>query len=119
MDAPYHTILKMYKYKKATETSIEVNNSTEGEWIEQKIERVVNNGEPIEDGAPIIYTERKEGVIPAYNIRTDTREIAVEAMDLAQKQKIARREAGIAQREGKIITHPSTESGQQTGESGA
>ena len=54
----------------------------EGEFIEEKVARVVENKEPIEDGAPIIYTERKDGVIPAYNIRTDKWDIALTAMDL-------------------------------------
>ena len=57
----------------------------EGEFIEEKIARVVENKEPIEDGAPIIYTERKDGVIPAYNIRTDKWDIALTAMDKARK----------------------------------
>ena len=47
----------------------------------EKVARVVENKEPIEDGAPIIYTERKDGVIPAYNIRTDKWDIALTAMD--------------------------------------
>ena len=34
--------------------------SFEGEFIEEKVARVVENKEPIEDGAPIIYTERKD-----------------------------------------------------------
>lgn len=54
---------------------------TEGETIEQKVERIVQNQEPITDGAPIIFTERKDGVLPAYNIRTDRFDIAIEAMD--------------------------------------
>ena len=41
-----------------------------GESIETKVNRIVNNGEPITDGAPIIYTERKDGVLPEYDIRT-------------------------------------------------
>ena len=53
----------------------------EGETIEKKIERIVHNKEPITDGAPEIFTERKDGVIAAYNIRTDRWEIAAEAMD--------------------------------------
>lgn len=57
----------------------------EGEFIEEKIARVVENKEPIEDGAPIIYTERKDGVIPAYNIRTDKWDIALNAMDQVNK----------------------------------
>ena len=53
----------------------------EGEYIEEKVRRITENGEPIEDGAPIIYTERKDGVNPAYNIRTDRWEIAQDAME--------------------------------------
>ena len=53
----------------------------EGEFIEEKVARVVENKEPIEDGAPIIYTERKDGVIPEFNIRIDRWEIAIEAMN--------------------------------------
>ena len=43
----------------------------EREYIEEKVRRITENGEPIKDGAPIIYTERKDGVNPAFNIRTD------------------------------------------------
>lgn len=76
-------------------TTIVVNQSTEGETIEQKIERIVNNKEPITDGAPIIWQERQEGVNPAYDVRTDRFEIAVEAMDKVHKTEIAKREARI------------------------
>ena len=41
----------------------------EGEYIEEKVRRITENNEPIEDGAPIIYTERKDGVNPAANYR--------------------------------------------------
>ena len=75
---------------KSTLTSVEV---TEGEPIELKIERVVSNKEPITDGAPAIYTERKEGVISAYNIRTDRFEIAAEAMDKVSGSIQAKRDA--------------------------
>ena len=59
--------------------------TTEGETIEEKVQRVVENKEPIEDGAPIIYTERKDGVIPAYDIRADKWDIALNAMDQVNK----------------------------------
>lgn len=52
----------------------------EGEYLEEKVRRITETGEPIEDSAPIIYTERKDGVIPAYDIRTDKWDIALEAM---------------------------------------
>ena len=68
-----------------------VNTSTEGETIETKIERIVNQNEPIEDGAPLIYTERKDGVKPEYDIRTDRWDIAVEAMNTIAKTNVAKR----------------------------
>lgn len=64
--------------------------SFEGEQIEEKIRRIVNNNEPITDGAPIIFTEKKDGVLPEYNIRTDRWDIALDAMnkiDMARKAK--------------------------------
>ena len=53
----------------------------EGEPIEDKIRRVLDENEPITDGAPIIYTEKKDGVKPEFNIRADRWEIAIQAMD--------------------------------------
>lgn len=71
-------------------TSIEVNNSYEGEPIEKKVERFVNGQEPITDGAPLIYTDRKDGVEPQYNIRTDRFEIGLEAMDYVTRSERAK-----------------------------
>lgn len=53
----------------------------EGESIETKVRRILDENEPIKDGAPIIYTEMKDGVLPEFNIRTDRWEIAMQAMD--------------------------------------
>ncbi len=73
-------------------TSIDINESMEGESIEEKIRRIMDNGEPISEGADVIFTERKEGVNPAYDVRTDRFELAVEAMDKVHKDKLAKRE---------------------------
>lgn len=62
----------------------------EGETIEEKVRRVVENKEPISDGAPIVYTEKKDGVLPQFNIRTDKWEIALDAMDKVQASRIAK-----------------------------
>lgn len=62
----------------------------EGESIEMKVAKLIENNEPITDGAPIIYTEKKDGVLPQYDIRTDKWEIAQSAMDLANASKIAK-----------------------------
>lgn len=89
----------MYRQNKMSETSLERNESVEGETIEQKIERVVNNKEPITDGAPIIFTERKDGVQAAYDIRTDRFDVAAEAMNYVSKSDIAKRKKRIDERE--------------------
>ena len=72
-------------------TSIDVNDSVEGESIEMKVMRITQNNEPITDGAPTIYTERKDGVLPDYNIRTDRFDVAIDAMDFVNKSKRAQR----------------------------
>lgn len=61
-----------------------------GESIETKVARIVANNEPITDGAPIIYTNREDGVLPGYNIRTDRWDIAQEAMTAIAQQNIAK-----------------------------
>ena len=73
-------------------TTLIVNNSLDGESIENKVCRIVNNGEPISDGAPLIYTERKDGVKEEYNIRTDRFDIALNAMDYVTKSNRAKRD---------------------------
>lgn len=85
----------MYDKQTPTGTTLFVNELYEGETIEQKISRIVNNKEPITDGAPLIYTERKQGVQPGYNIRTDRWEVAIDAMDAVTATKKAKREMRI------------------------
>ena len=80
------------KNVKYSSTNLNLNQSVEGETIEQKVERILDNKEPIKDGAPLIYTDRKDGVQAGYNIRTDRWEVAVDAMDAVAKTKAAQRE---------------------------
>lgn len=82
----------MYKKNKQYETTLSVNSSYEGERIEQKIQRITQNKEPISDSAPLVYTERKDGVKAEYNIKTDRFELAIEAMDIVSKSMRAKRE---------------------------
>lgn len=84
----------MYKIPKYQKTQIHINESVEGETIEQKVERLIANKEPITDSTvELLFTERKDGVMAGYNIRTDRFEVAIEAMDKAHKSSLARREA--------------------------
>lgn len=61
-----------------------------GESIENKVRRITENNEPITDGAPIIYTNREDGVLPAYNIRTDRWDIAQAAMEAVNQANLAK-----------------------------
>ena len=82
--------MKRITYKRTTITPVK---TYEGEPIELKVERLLTNKEGITDGAPIIYTERKDGVNPAHNIRTDRWEIAAQTMDVVHRNKAAKSEA--------------------------
>lgn len=85
----------MYKNNLNNRTGFNINNSVEGERIEDKVERLVNNREPIRDASTIIYTEKKDGVMPAYNARTDRFEVAIEAMDKVHRSGIAKRDGVV------------------------
>lgn len=72
-----------------------VNNAYIGESLEEQLRRVTENKEPIEMISPIIYTERREGVLPQYDIRTDRFDIACEAMGKVAASHAAKREQRI------------------------
>ena len=59
-----------------------------GELIETKVKRITTNKEPISDGAPLVYTQKKDGVLPQYNIRTDKWDLVLDKMEAANKQKL-------------------------------
>lgn len=82
----------MYTRNKPSKTTLNVNESYEGKTIEQKIRRISNNKEPITDGAPIIYTARKDGVVPEYDIRSDRFEMAIDEMDKKVKNRILKKQ---------------------------
>lgn len=88
----------MYNKKTPNATSIKRNEAYIGVSIEKKLERILNNNEPLTEGAQIIYTERKDGVNPAMDIRTDRWEYAVDARDKTARSSIATREQAIGER---------------------
>lgn len=89
------------------ETLINCNDSYEAESIEEKMRKVLANQEPIEQAAPNIYTERKEGVLPAYDIRTDRFEIAIDAADRITAAVEAKRQERAEQ--ANVTEQPKTE----------
>ena len=74
-------------------TPISVNMTEVGETIEEKLRKVLQNKEKIGQEFQLIYTNRKDGVLPEYNIRTDRFEIAQEArskLNKYERDQIAR-----------------------------
>lgn len=72
--------------KKATNRKGCIDNpdlTYQAEPREVKLRKIVNGeANNMEDGVfPTIYTEKKDGVQPEYDIRTDRFEIAIDAMD--------------------------------------
>lgn len=88
----------MYKQNKISKTTLVVNKSKEGEFIEAKVRRILNNKEPIKDGAPRVFTERKDGVKPEYDIRSDKWEAAVEVTTQLSNSHSNKREERIAEK---------------------
>lgn len=72
--------------KTATSRKGCINNpdlTYEAEPREVKLRKIISGeSNNMEDGVfPTIYTEKKDGVLPEYDIRTDRFEVAIEAMD--------------------------------------
>lgn len=62
----------------------------EGENILTKVRRIINENEPLEDGAPLIYTPKADGVRPEHDIRTDKWAMAMNAMDKINEYKVSK-----------------------------
>ena len=75
------------KKAKITYTSSMYTEIREGESIEKKIDRMTQTQEPIGETAPIVYTTKTEGIIPAYDVRTDKWEIAQDAMSKVNNKR--------------------------------
>lgn len=81
-------------------TEMEVNNDIyKGISVERYCEQAETTNQPIEADAPIIYTPRKDGVKPEYNVRTDRFELAQNAMDKHTKSIQAKRADWIKSQE--------------------
>lgn len=85
----------MYNHRKERpkQTTLKGCETLEGETMEEKVRRIMNNKEPITDGAPILHIPRNEGVRPDTNIRTDRFELAVDMTDKITSDKLAKRDA--------------------------
>lgn len=61
----------------------------EGETLMKKIQRIMDENEPLKDGAPLIYTPKQTGVRPDCDIRTDKWELAMKAMNRVNEYKLS------------------------------
>ena len=77
----------MIHFKK---TNFDINESVEGKSIEEKMRETTMNGQPIESAAPLLYTDKKDGVLPQYDIRTDRWDIALQTTDKITRTQIAK-----------------------------
>lgn len=66
----------------------------------------MNNNEAIKDGAPIIYSDRKDGVIPEYDIRSDRFDLAIDAMDKLHSDHLAKRDERMNPKPAEVVTTP-------------
>ncbi len=71
-------------------TNFDINESVEGQSIEEKMRETTMNGQPIESAAPLLYTDKKDGVLPQYDIRTDRWDIALQTTDKITRTQIAK-----------------------------
>lgn len=76
--------------------SIKVNNAYTAESLEQEMRVATAGNAPIEMISPQLYTERKDGVLAQYDIRTDRFEVAMNAMDAVSRSHTAKREQRIS-----------------------
>ena len=59
-----------------------------GETLIKKIQRILDENEPLTDGAPMIYTPKQAGVRDDCNVRTDKWALAMDAMDRVNNYKL-------------------------------
>lgn len=64
----------------------------DGETIEKRVRRMIEDNEPIEDTAQTIYGEYQDGVLAGTDIRTDRMELAIDAMNYIHKTNLAKKQ---------------------------
>lgn len=83
----------MRKVKLKIRGQLKRNTTYEGQSIEQQIAERMEGGTIELGGKALLYTERKDGVLPETNIRTDRFDIAQQAYYAVEKARKAKRDA--------------------------
>lgn len=103
----------MYKVPNYKKSSIQVTSNEIGTHIHEKVKAIIEQGDNTNE-APLIYTDKADGVMAGYNIRTDKWEVAIEAMDAINKVRFAKGEA----RRGKVVEMKPENTNSKTEENG-
>lgn len=81
--------MAIYKRKVTDSRLLHINKTYKAESLMMKIRKMLANKEPIEDEIETVYTNKKDGVLPAYDIRTDRWEVAMEAIGKMQNAEVS------------------------------
>lgn len=101
----------MYKLPTRTIGTLNVNNSVEGDTIENKIFKATSLKQPLDQSGKLLYTERKQGVLAETDIRTDRFAVAIDATDKIAKSYSARREERHKPKEEPKVGEPESTAG--------
>lgn len=105
----------MYAKVKYPKTDLRKYEVTEGETIEQKIERMLNNKEPITgDGNERMFQTRAEGIDPITDIRSDRFDMALDMTDKLAADKLAKRQKLMDESKNKANGETKSADGQGT-----
>lgn len=106
----------MKRFSINTITTLRVNESVEGQRIEDQVERLLNNNEPLPADSPLIYSERERGVEPEYDITADRHEVILDAMTVVEKTVKAKRKNKVTERKKLLENLNAKETGGQSTE---
>lgn len=83
--------MKGYKVVPVSQGLIRVNKTKEEEGLIHQLRKVKTMGDQGFVTKGLMYSERKDGVLPEFDIRTDKWEVAQKASSVASKSEIAKR----------------------------
>lgn len=84
--------MSFYSKKIKQTTQISCNESYEAQSLEEQIKAATIGNQKIQADGSLIFTERKKGVEPQYNIRTDRFDLALDQIEKYDKMTAAQRD---------------------------
>lgn len=97
-------------------TTLLVNKSVAGKTIEKRIEKMMQQNQPIEAEVGLVYAEGEDtGIHPAYDIRTDRFELALKMKDTATKTDTAKAGGTLTPKKGEAASDKGADTTQSDG----